>query len=63
MRSDFFFKNICFPTPYKVHSAAAEILRVPHFFAVVPAERPLELNSKGKLTSLNIFKGLQSKKS
>ena len=31
-------------------------------FAVVPAERPLELNSKGKLTSLNIFKGLQSKK-
>ena len=33
------------------------------FFAVVPAEFPLELNSKGKLTSLNIFKGLQRKKS
>ena len=33
------------------------------FYAVVPAERPLELNSKGKLTSLNIFKGIQSKKS
>ena len=33
------------------------------FFAVVPAELPLELNSKGKLTSLNIFKGLQRKKS
>ena len=32
------------------------------FLAVVPAERPLELKSKGKLTSLNIFKGLQCKK-
>ena len=32
-------------------------------FAVVPAERPLELNSKGKLTSHNIFKGLQCKQS
>ena len=28
------------------------------FLAVVPAERPLELKSKGRLTSLNIFKGL-----
>ena len=32
-------------------------------FAVIPVERPLELNSKGKLTSLNIIKGLQSNKS
>ena len=23
---------VCFPTPYKVRSAAAEILRVPHYF-------------------------------
>ena len=59
MRSDFFFKNVCFPTPYKVRSAAAEIYFASLiFFAVVPAERSLELNSKGKLTSLNIFKGL-----
>ena len=55
-------QNICFPMLYKVRSAAAEILLVPRLFAVVPAERPLELNSKGKLTLLVIFKGLQCKK-
>ena len=31
------------------------------FFAVVPAERPLEVNSKGKLTSLNISKDFNAK--
>ena len=32
------------------------------FFAVVPAERPLELKSKGRLTSLSILKNFNSKK-
>ena len=58
------------------HTAAAaavveqEIVRVVRAAAVDPRDRtahhnqarPLELNSKGKLTALIIFKGLQCKK-